>query len=89
MACWFKRTMMVIAGLCWLGAAVACGGLLLRYLTAGTEMQPLVFLGVSSTSVFIGLVHVVGFAAATSLGFVIGIGLCAYGIAPPEKHDRQ
>ncbi len=40
---------------------------------------------VSLTGVLIGLVHVVGLAAAAGLSFAIGVGLCAHGLVPSLK----
>ncbi len=68
-----KSTMMVVCGLCWLAFALAIGLFLLPYIAEGAGLQIFGF-GVSSTSVLIGLVHVVGFVAAGSLCFVIGVG---------------
>ena len=79
-----KSTMMVVCGLCWLAFALAIGLFLLPYIAEGAGLQIFGF-GVSSTSVLIGLVHVVGFVAAGSLCFVIGVGLYAHGLVPAPQ----
>ncbi len=80
-----KSTMMVVAGLCWIGVALGFGFLLVQYLNQGAGLQVLGFyFGVSSTTVLLGLAHVVGLAAAAFLCFALGVVLCAHGLVPPQ-----
>ncbi len=82
--------MMVIAGLCWFAAALGFGFLLVQYLAQGAGLQVFGFyLGVSSSTVLLGLAHVVGFAAAAFLCFAIGVGFCAHGLVPPPKPEQE
>ena len=71
-----NRAMFFIGGLLWLGFALGFAAFLVRYITGGAGLQ---FSGgpVSSGSVLLGLLHVVGFGTAILLCFAIGIGLCA------------
>src|SRR6185312_14130488 len=79
-----KRTMLLMGGMLWLCFAVGIGVFLVQYIGGGAGLQ---FFGgpVSSGSVLLGLVHVVGFGAAILLCFAIGVGLCANGIAGDFK----
>jgi len=82
--------MMVVGGACWLACALAVGLLLLQYLGEGAGLQAFGFFGLtaSTTSVGLGLVHVVGLFAAACLCFVIGVGLCALGLVPAPEVPR-
>ena len=84
---YFKSTMMVMAGLCWLAFALLIGIFLYQYLSGGAGLQVFgFFFPVSSGTVLIGLVHFLGFVAAAVLCFTIGVGLCVHGIFPaPER----
>jgi len=81
---YIKGTMLVIAGLCWLMFALAIGLFLFKYLAEGAGLQVIGFVGLSSITVLIDLVHVVGFAAVAYLCFVIGVALSVHGLLPPE-----
>lgn len=80
-----KRAMFLFCGLCWLLFGVAAGMFSWRYLLDGADSQDSVFAlqtlaPVSSGSILVGLVHVVGFFALTALCLLIGIGLFLYGL---------
>ncbi len=79
----FKGLVLVAAGLCWIAVALGIGLLLFQYVAGGAGLHVFGFFGPSSLTVSIGLAHVVGFAAAGWLSFVIGVGLCAYGFCRP------
>ena len=81
--------MLVVAGLCWLMFALAIGFFLFKYLAEGAALQLIGFFGLSSITILIGLVHVVGFVTAAYLCFVIGVGLCVHGLEPaPEPQGK-
>jgi len=86
---YIKSTMMVVAGLCWFGIAWAFGFFLFQYLAGGAGLQVFGFFGVSSTTVLIGLAHVIGFAAAAFLCCVIGTGFCAHGLVPAPRPEQK
>src|ERR1043166_5062157 len=80
---------MVVGGLCWLAFAAAIGWFLVQYLAEGAGLLVFGFFRVSSTTVSMGLVHVLGFAAAASLCFLIGAGLCAHGLVPAPEQPSE
>lgn len=78
---YIKSTFMVILGLCWFTVALGFALVLFQYLSGGAGLQVFdFFFSVSSTTVMVGLVHVVGFAVAALLSFAIGAGFWAKGI---------
>ena len=83
-----KRAMFLVGGMLWLGFALGFAAFLLRYITGGAGSQ---FFGgpVSSGSVLLGLVHVVGFGTAILLCFTIGVGLCAHGMVDGKNRDEN
>jgi hypothetical protein len=82
-----KRAMFLIGGVLWLGFALGFGAFLVRYLSGGAGLQ---FFGgpVSSGSVLLGLVQLVGFGTAVLVCFAVGVGLCARGVVG-EKDARE
>ena len=87
---YIKSTIMVIAGLCWIGFAVFICLLLCGYLAGGAGLQVFgFFFPVSSTTLLVGLVHFVGFSAAAFLSFAIGVGLCAHGVVPAPEPEKK
>ena len=86
---YIQSALMVVAGLCWLGFALLIGWFLFRYLGGGAGLQGVGF-GVSSATVLVGLVHVLGFAVGTFLCFVVGVWLCAQGLvcAPGKRREE-
>ncbi len=76
-----KSTVLILGGLTWIVSAVALGVFLYQYMVQGAGLQ-VIGLGVSSTSVLVGLAHFVGIVAAAGLCFVIGVGLCVHGLVP-------
>ena len=85
---YLKGTVLVMAGLCWIAFAVVLLLCLYEYLTGGAGLQVFgFFFAVSPVTVLVGLVHFVGFAAGACLSFVIGVGLCAYGVAPGPARE--
>ena len=86
---YIKSTLIIVAGICWLAFALVIGFFLFQYLGGGAGFQLFGFFEVSSTTVLIGVVHVVGLGAAACLCFVIGVGLCAYGLGPAPERQRK
>jgi hypothetical protein len=95
-----KRLGQLIGGLSGFGCAVGFALLLLSYITEGSGLQmiglPRELFGdpVSSGSIVVGLVHVVGFAMASFLCFAVGAAFCAHAIVPesgehPEGNHEQ
>ena len=85
-----KRILLSIGGACWFLFALGFAAFLVQYIAGGAGLQffrP----SVSSGSILLGLVHVVGLCAAIILCFAIGAGLCARGSvrdADEKKPDR-
>ncbi len=79
--------MYLLGGLLWLGFALGFAAFLVGYIGGGAGLQ---FFGgpVSSGSVLLGLVHVVGFGTAILLCFAIGVWLCARGVVG-EKDGKE
>jgi hypothetical protein len=84
-----KSTMMLIAGLCWLAAALVIVVFLYHYLTEGAGLQVLGFLSIGSASILFGLAQVIGFAAAAAICSVCEMMLCALGLAPIPREQTQ
>ena len=81
---------MIAAGSCWIVFALVLGLFVFRYLSGGAGLQVFgFFFSVSSATVLMALVHLVGFIAAACLCFAIGVGLCVHGLVPaPEPENR-
>ena len=87
---YIKSMILVVAGLCWIALALLICLFLYGYLVGGAGLQVFGFsLPVSSTTTLFGLVHFVGFSAAAFLSFVIGVGLCAYGVVPATEPEKK
>ena len=87
---YLKSTILVGAGLCWIAFAVVLLLCLFEYLAGGAGLQVFgFFFAVSPVTVLVGLVHFVGFAAGACLSFVVGVGLCAYGVVPTPESGRK
>jgi hypothetical protein len=86
----FKRALMMAAGLSWLAFAVFLCVFLFQYLSGGAGLQVFGYVfPVSSGTVFMGLVHFIGFVGAAGLCFAIGVGLCAYGIVGAPEAAKK
>jgi hypothetical protein len=72
-----KSALMFAAGFCLFGLAAALGWELCRYVFDGAGAQ-LGFLAISSLTLSIGLVHVVGFSFGILLCIAGGIGLLVH-----------
>src|SRR5690348_18485755 len=89
-----KRIGLFIGGLSGFVCALGFGLLLVAYIIGGSGRQlsvlPLPIFGdpVSSGSILIGLVHVLGLATASFLCFAVGVSFFAHGIVPEEPFDR-
>jgi hypothetical protein len=79
-----RKTLQLLGGLISLAAGVGFAFFLIQYFLDGAGLQ---YFGpaVSSGSILLGLVHVVGLFLASVLCFVLGIGLCADGLVPYPK----
>ena len=76
-----------MGGVLWLCFALGFGAFLVRYIGDGAGLQ---FFGgpVSSGSVLLGLVHLIGFGTAILLCFAIGVGLCARGTVCEKSNEE-
>src|ERR1041385_5237042 len=74
-----KKIVLIILGGCWLVASLAFLMFVVEYVAEGAGLQFLGW-GISSGTVLIGLVHVVGLFLACGLCLVIGVGLCSHGL---------
>jgi hypothetical protein len=83
-----KRVMFLMGGVLWLGFALGFGAFLVGYIGGGAGLQ---FFGgpVSSGSVLLGLVHLIGFGTAMLICFAVGIGLCARGIVSEKDGEES
>ena len=87
-----RAALFVFGGMTWIASAFMFGFFLLQYIVQGAGLR--FFPLISSGSILIGLVHVVGFIIAALLCFVIGLGICAHGLVPetrsePTKRERS
>lgn len=90
MSRYIKRAFLVITGFCAIALATLIGLYLYGYLVGGTGSQLLpAFFPVSSITVTLGMVHIAGFSAAAFLSFILGVGLCAYGIVPAPETQKE
>jgi hypothetical protein len=83
-----RGTIYIVCGLSWILAAFVFAFFVFQYIVQGAGLQffPLLL---SSGSVLIGLVHVVGFVSASVICFAVGVGLCARGLVPPHRLNRS
>lgn len=70
---------LVTGGMLWILFAVGFAIILVQYLFAGAGIQLMPW-GLWTGGVLIGLVQVCGIFFASALSFVIGVGMCAYGL---------
>ncbi len=83
-----RATVFVIGGLLWFAFALAFGFVLVQYVSDGAGIQ-FFTLSVSSGSVLLGMIQVIGFLAAAGLCCVVGVGLCVHGLVPPVRKQAQ
>lgn len=79
-----KTILMVAGGGCALLCAVGFAWALKDYLSGGAGLQ-LLGIPLSTTSVLIGWIHVVGLIVLAFLCFVIGVSLVAHGLEPVQN----
>jgi hypothetical protein len=79
-----KRTLLLLGAICWFLFALGFLFLLAQYIAGGAGLQFWIPV-VSSGSVLVGLVHVVGFCIASVLCFAIGSGLWARGVVMRQR----
>ena len=80
--------MFLVAGLCWFAAALFFAIFAWSYVTDGAGLQ-FFGLSLSSGSVLLGLIHLLGFGFGAFLCFAIGVGLCAHGFVPPPQTEAR
>jgi TRAP-type C4-dicarboxylate transport system permease small subunit len=88
-----KRAMFLFCGLCWFMFGLGVGIFSFRYLASGAGSQDSIFVlqipsPVSSGSILIGLVHIVGFFMLTILCLAIGAGLFLHGLVPHQSDEQ-
>jgi len=89
-----KRAMFIFCGLTWFLFGLFVGIFSLRYLVGGAGSHdsvaiPQIFSPISSDSILVGLVHVVGFFTLTVFCLLIGVGLFLHGLIPVERDDQK
>jgi hypothetical protein len=77
----------MFGGILWCLFALGFLALPIEYIVGVAGLQVWIPL-VSSESIFVGLVHLTGFYAASVFCFVIGTGLWAHGRVLPERVDQ-
>jgi hypothetical protein len=84
-----RAIVFLVAGLCWFAAALFFAIFGWAYATGGDGLQ-FFGLSVSSVSVLLGLIRLLGFGFGAVLCFAIGVGLCAHGlVSPPQAEPRR
>src|SRR5262245_52746100 len=83
-----RATMFLVGGLCWFAAALFFAVFAWSYVTNGAGLQ-FFGLSVSSGTVLLGLIHLLGFGFGAFLCFAIGVGLCAHGLVPPPQTEAR
>ena len=88
-----KRAMFFFCGVCWLGFALAIGIISWPYLRDGAVGDSgfifQFFAPVTSGSVLLGLVHLVGFVALILVCLAIGLNLLLHGFYPEQSQNRN
>lgn len=82
----FRMALFMAGGTCWIASALVFGSFLFYYVAQGAGLQ-FFLLPLSSGSVLMGLVHVVGFMTAIALCLVVGMGLFAHGLVSPVSNE--
>jgi hypothetical protein len=78
----------LVGGLCSFATALLLVIIAWSYVTDGAGLQ-FFGLALSSGSVLLGLIHLLGFGAGAFLCFAIGVGLCAHGLVPPAQTEPR
>ncbi len=81
-----KRVVFLLFGGLWFLFSIGFLFLLVQYIAAGAGSQFWIP-AVSSGSVLIGLLHVLGLCIAAVLCFTIGSGFCAHGLTPERGQE--
>src|ERR1035441_5848539 len=89
-----KRAMFIFCGVTWFVFGLFVGIFSFRYLVGGAGSQDSVailqiFSPISSGSILVGLVHVVGFFTLTVFCLLIGVGLFLHGLVPAERDEHK
>ena len=79
-----KKSLLLIGGICWILFSLGFAFLLMQCIGAGVGLSEF-DMAVSSGSVLLGLILVVGLATAAVLCFAIGVVMCAHGLARAEE----
>ena len=80
--------MFLVGGACWFLSALGFAAFLVPYVAQGAGLQ-FFTPAISSGSVLLGLVHVVGFVVSVVLWFTIGAVSCARGIVPEKDRKKM
>ena len=80
-----KRMLLLFFGGLWFLFSIGFLFLLAQYITSGAGLQFWIPV-VSSGSILIGLVHVVGLCTAALLCFAVASGVCARALVPEQNH---
>ncbi len=81
-----KRVLFLVFGGLWFLFSIGFLCLLVQYIAEGAGLQFWIPV-VSSGSVLIGLVHVVGLCTAAVLCLAVGSGLCAHDLVPERGRE--
>jgi len=88
-----RKMMFIFAGSCWLMFGAGFGLLLIQFLLKGAGMQwfgtPDFIFPVSSGSVWIGLVYVVGTVTASLVCLAVSFGLFERAFVPRGPHEEK
>jgi hypothetical protein len=89
-----KRAMFIFCGLTWFLFGLFVGIFSLGYLVCDTGSRDSVeilqiFSPISSGSILVGLVHVVGFFTLAVFCLLIGAGLFLHGLVPAEPNEHK
>jgi len=88
-----KRAMFIFCGVCWLGFSLAIGIISWPYIAGGALGDSgfifQIFAPVTSGSVVLGLVHLVGFIALIVVCLAIGLNLLPHGIYPEQRQSQD
>ena len=83
-----RATIFLVGGLCWLAASLFFVVTAWAYVKDGAGLG-FFALSISSGSVLLGMIHLLGFGIGAFFCFAIGVGLCAHGLVPPQAETRR
>jgi hypothetical protein len=83
-----KRSTRLLAGVAALLTAFGLCFVAVEYLFGGAGLQ-LTGFGISSTTVLVGSIHLVGFMFGAAVAFVLGLWWCADGLVSDQPDNRE